>query len=524
MPFTARRSILLICLTLALRAQDADPAALAWMNARVDIQSATVSLRTLRTTSKASDAVKAEVDKLLQEGAGWLASGNTGEVRRRINHSLSLLGGQPWTPKEEFAAALLVRADTRVADASRRLEAHLVQVYPATYQPETGWRLHVTLHEGVPSRVGPAPGKLLCDAGMVEGVSRDLIDEPASFDADLSGCGEGLRVLSVELLDGDRSIRKLWTAIYVVNGLDARRQVIEQSLQKISGHESAKTSVLAPLDLARMINLDRREFARVDFAAELRQSEELLHSLEAGRDPLTQASGNHRRHYYFADAGEIMPYRVYVPSVYKPGAHLPLVVALHGLGGTEDTFLGRSGGLLETLAEKHGFVVAAPLGYRINGQYGSTLRRFTDAARKRTADLSEKDVLNVLKLVSEEYGTDPERTYLMGHSMGGGGTWYLGQKYADKWAAIAPIAAPTADVQNYPFDRLKGMPVTVFHGDQDATVPVESSRSMVAAMKQRGMSPVYVEVAGASHGSVVEVAMPKILDFFAEHTGRQRGN
>jgi poly(3-hydroxybutyrate) depolymerase len=213
-----------------------------------------------------------------------------------------------------------------------------------------------------------------------------------------------------------------------------------------------------------------------------------------------------------------MPYRVYVPSAYKPGARLPLVVALHGLGGTEDTFLGRSGSLMQSLAEKHGFIVAAPLGYRINGGYGSSIRRFTDAARRRTAELSEKDVLNVVKLVSEEYGTDPNRTYLTGHSMGGGGTWYLGQKYAAKWAALAPIAGPAPDLAGYPFDRLKFMPVMVCHGDADATVPVSASRSMVAAMKERGMAPVYLEVAGASHGSVVEIALPKIFDFFAEQS------
>ena len=214
-----------------------------------------------------------------------------------------------------------------------------------------------------------------------------------------------------------------------------------------------------------------------------------------------------------------MPYRVYVPATYKPGAHLPLVLVLHGLGGTEDTFLGRANGQMQALAEKHGFIVAAPLGYRINGNYGSGIRRFADTARKRTWELSEKDVMNVLRLVSEEYGTDAKRTYLMGHSMGGSGTWYLGQKYAEKWAAIAPIAGPSSDVASYPWERLKGMPVIVCHGDADATVPVESSRNMVAAMKQRGMTPVYVEVPGASHGSVVEIAVePKILDFFAEHS------
>jgi predicted esterase len=36
--------------------------------------------------------------------------------------------------------------------------------------------------------------------------------------------------------------------------------------------------------------------------------------------------------------GEIMPYRVYVPTTYKSGAPTPLVIALHGLGANEDSF------------------------------------------------------------------------------------------------------------------------------------------------------------------------------------------
>jgi poly(3-hydroxybutyrate) depolymerase len=521
MPIAPRFS-LLICLTSALAAQEAGPGVLNLLNARLDIQSAAVTLRTERNLSKQSDAVKAEVDKLNEEGAKFIASGNSGEVRRRIAHALTLLAGQPWTARQEFAASLLVRTDTRVADLARPLVAHLDQVYPAVLQPETGWCLHVSVHEGVPTRYGAAPGKMCRDGGVLDGVSRDLIDEPFSFDADLSGCGEGVRVLVAELLDGQTSVRKLWTSIHLVDGLDARAADIGRRLKKVSGQDSAKATVMAPFDLARLMNLGRREFARLDFAAEMRQSQELLRELEAGRDPLWQATGNHRRHYSLAEAGEIMPYRVYVPSAYKPGAHLPLVVTLHGLGGNEDTFLARAGGQVPKLAEQHGFIVAAPLGYRINGQYGTSIRRFTDAARRRVVELSEKDVLNVVRLVSEEYGTDPDRTYLMGHSMGGGGTWYLGAKYADRWAALAPIAGPASDLTEYPFDRLKGMPVMVCHGDVDATVPVGASRTMVAAMKSRGMSPVYVEVAGATHASVVEAVMPKIFDFLAEHKRSSR--
>jgi len=514
----APRFLVLSCLATALGAQEQLPTALNLLNARLDIQSAAVTLRTERNLSKASDAVKAEVDRLTGEGAEFMASGNTGEARRRIYHALTLLAGQQWTARQEFAAALLLRTNTRVADLSRPLVAQLSQIYPATLQPQTGWRVHVSMHEGIPGRSGPSPGKLCRDGGVVEGVPRDLIDEPFSFEADSAGCGEGVRVLVAELLDGQTSVRKLWTGIHVVDGFEARAADLRERVKKVSGHESAKATVLAPVDLARLMNLGRREFARADFAAELRHSQDLLRDLEASRDPLWQAVGNHKRHYFFTEAGEIMPYRVYVPSAYKPGARLPLVIVLHGLGGTEDTFLGRGGGLVQKLAEQHRFIVAAPLGYRINGQYGSSIRRFTDAARKRIVEFSERDVLNVLSLVSEEYGTDPDRTYLTGHSMGGGGTWYLGQKYAEKWAAIAPIAGPAPDVSAYPFDRLKGMPVLVCHGDADATVPVASSRAMVAALKSRGMSPRYREVAGASHGSVVETVMAEIFDFLAVHS------
>ena len=37
-----------------------------------------------------------------------------------------------------------------------------------------------------------------------------------------------------------------------------------------------------------------------------------------------------------------------------------------------------------------------------------------------------------LELAQKEFNVDPQRTYLMGHPMGGSGTWYLGMKYPEK--------------------------------------------------------------------------------------------
>jgi poly(3-hydroxybutyrate) depolymerase len=67
-----------------------------------------------------------------------------------------------------------------------------------------------------------------------------------------------------------------------------------------------------------------------DFGVEVRRSEELLAQLASGRDPLYQATGDSRRHYHFAEAGEVMPYRIYVPTTWARGKEMPVVLALHG--------------------------------------------------------------------------------------------------------------------------------------------------------------------------------------------------
>ena len=55
-------------------------------------------------------------------------------------------------------------------------------------------------------------------------------------------------------------------------------------------------------------------------------------------------------------------------------------------------------------------------------------------------DWGRMDALEVLDLAREQLGTDPQRTYLTGHSMGGHGAWHLGVTYPDRFAAVGPSA------------------------------------------------------------------------------------
>jgi predicted peptidase len=136
---------------------------------------------------------------------------------------------------------------------------------------------------------------------------------------------------------------------------------------------------------------------------------------------------------------------------------------------------------------------------------------------RRRVEYSEKDVLEVLKLMRTQYNVDPSRIYLVGHSMGAIGTWTLAAKYPDTWAALAPFAGigapPTAE-------RIKGIPQFVVHGDADDTVHVNGSRMMVEALRKLGAPVTYVEVPGGSHTDVVVPNLPKAFEFLA---GQRRG-
>ena len=224
------------------------------------------------------------------------------------------------------------------------------------------------------------------------------------------------------------------------------------------------------------------------------------------------------RTYQFTDTKEEMPYAVFVSSKVRRDQKAPLIIALHGLGGSPTSLL--RGNALD-LAEEGGYVLVGPMGYNPSGWYGSPI--VTRPGRRAPGpsnlpELSEKDVVNVLEIVRKEFNVDERRTYLMGHSMGGAGTYHLAVKYPGNWAAIGLIAPAAFSMKPSSLSAVPNLPVIVVQGDADPMVPVSMSREWVEYMKQRKMTHTYLEIAGGDHGSVIGTGMPEIFRFFAEHT------
>ena len=271
-----------------------------------------------------------------------------------------------------------------------------------------------------------------------------------------------------------------------------------------------------------------------------------------GRGPVPVDSRVQIRTHHFADTNEDIPYALFVSSKVTRAQKAPMIVTLHGLGGTHTTMM-RPNAI--DLAEAGGYILLAPMGYNPRGWYGipagprrggpppnvvanpnaapanpnaalpgigrqgpppGALNGANDPPNVR--ELSEKETLEVIELVRKEFNVDDTRTYLMGHSMGGAGTYYLAVKYPERWAAIAAIAPAAFGLDPNSLGKIPKMPIMVIHGDMDEAVPVALSRTWVETMKGLNLTHQYIEVPGGTHGPVISSHQAEIYAFFAKYS------
>lgn len=262
-----------------------------------------------------------------------------------------------------------------------------------------------------------------------------------------------------------------------------------------------------------------------------------------------------------APVSEPMSYRLYVPASYNPKRAMPLVVLLHGAGGNENSILDEPGApKIKSLADKHGFIVLLPRGYK--GGYGniypvvvtketaarSAAAKLPGAVREappaerpvvtkavavndyaeqaaseltpsRPNQLSEQEVLAAIAEVRKAYTIDAKRLYVTGNSMGGVGTAYLAAKYPAMWAAIAPSGGPLA-AWSYPFARLRTnkVPALFVHGEIDEHANPHWTEVNFNTAKAEGVDASLLIVKGANHHDGWVQAIPQIFDFFDKHT------
>ncbi len=197
-------------------------------------------------------------------------------------------------------------------------------------------------------------------------------------------------------------------------------------------------------------------------------------------------------------------YLLSLPAGYdKADKPFPLILFLHGAGetGSKLDMVKRHGP--PKLVEKKndlGFIVVSPQA----------------PTRRWTAD----KLLTLLDEIEKTYKVDKDRVYVTGLSMGGFGTWSLAAAAPGRFAAIAPICGG-GDPKTA--EKLKGLPIWVFHGAKDNAVPLKRSEDMAKALKEAGNEAKFTVYPNAGHDSWTETYdNPELYKWFLAHP-REKG-
>ena len=137
---------------------------------------------------------------------------------------------------------------------------------------------------------------------------------------------------------------------------------------------------------------------------------------------------------------------------------------------------------------------------------------------------NDDELLALLDSVIAKHNVDTTRIYLTGLSMGGYGSWSLGTRYPERFAAIAPICGggdhlPILLTSKNNKAALRTMGVWAFHGGKDPVVALEESQHMTNALMRAGCKDVKLTVyPEAGHDSWTQAYNePDIWNWFLAH-------
>jgi poly(3-hydroxybutyrate) depolymerase len=387
-------------------------------------------------------------------------------------------------PAVLWAESLTVRPAFRLLDtAAGELPVALSSYYAVKAAPPEAARLRLVLKR--------ADGRPALPA--VESVAARV---PCDAHLSLHGVTEGDYTLRSEVVAGGRVLAYREQTVSLVRDLNARLG----RLREAAGRDARRTDA----DVATLRS-------RVDLLTALRHGETLETNSPAARllreaEAVAATDTAGRRYYGSPRVGEFrltLPVargttavRLMAPDAVRQGQPRPLVLALHGAGGSENWFFeAYGGGAIVRCCRERGWLLAAPRG----GLFDLTppLPELVDA-------------------VARLYPVDRRRVFVVGHSLGAIQAVNCARRTPRIFAAVAALAGSLAGA---PSPEMRDVPVFIGTGAEDPILR-DGSRHLFEALDRAGAGTLlFRRYEDTEHLTVVAAALDDVFAFF-DRAGR----
>ena len=421
---------------------------------------------------------KARATESLKSAVNAFFSFRMGDAGQSISQARFALKDKTGpSPEERWADSLCLKPEARLIDSTHpSLPVVLAVFFPTKAKKPENSRIRLVL------------------GGSADvGIEAPITTLPMTVSLPLKSLAAGDHVLTAEIISGNAILANLSQTISLVDGLADRLNALRKTVGGWPS-DTAKTTLdreSARSQLRMLESLAAKQTLESDFPANrillnleaqtlaAERSEPYLGKDRAGQAWVTVVTRTGRR----------VATRVFVPEAAAKGGPTPIVIALHGAGGSENMFFESYGhGAIVDRCRERGWLLVAT---RSNAFAGPPITQVVDELAK-------------------VYPVDKKRVMLVGHSMGAIHALASASNDPDRFAAVAALGGG-GPIR--PGAKLKSLPFFVGIGSEDFAL--SGSKKLVENLKIAEVATLtFREYPDIEHLSIVQVALSDVFEFF----------
>lgn len=172
---------------------------------------------------------------------------------------------------------------------------------------------------------------------------------------------------------------------------------------------------------------------------------------------------------------------LHTPKNYDKLDKIPLLIALHGGGGTPKAMIALTLNRFNELADRDGFMVVYPEGFGKSWNDGRP-DPISYAHRKNLDDTGF--ISEIINKMVKEYKADSEKIFVTGISNGGFMSIRISRELADKVKAVAPVCASIPLAAKKEHLNAPPMNIILINGTDDPLVPYKGGEVQVLGAKR----------------------------------------